>query len=56
MTIKGVKRTDDLAQIPQLHCFISRTSSNHPFIEGIERQTVNLIRSNVYIEEKCYLK
>lgn len=56
MTIKGVKRIADPAQIPQFHCFISRTSSNHPFIKGIESQTVNLIRSNVYIEEKCYLK
>jgi len=49
MAIKGVKNIADLAQIPQFHCFVSRTSSNYPFIEGIESQAVNLTRSNVII-------
>jgi hypothetical protein len=49
VTVKGVERIADLAQIPQFHCFISRTSSNYPFIEGVESQAVNLIRSNVNI-------
>lgn len=47
VTIEGVKTTVDLAQIPQFHSFIRRTSSNNPFIERIESQTVNLTRSNV---------
>lgn len=47
MTIEGVKSRTNLAQIPQLYSFIRRTSSKDPFIEGIERQAVNLTRSNV---------
>lgn len=47
VTIEAVKTTVDLAQIPQFHSFIRRTSSNNPFIERIESQTVNLTRPHV---------
>lgn len=42
--IKDVQRSIDLPQIKQFHSFIRRTSSNNPFIKGIESQAVNLAR------------
>lgn len=42
--IKDVQRSIDLPQIKQFHSFIRRTSSNNPFIKGIESQAVNLTR------------